>query len=299
MPLCSFRRTSVASIDAWLSTAARAWTWGRLHAVENNAVVSEDAISLRAFARAGHLARPVVTLLLDGVARISFGDEHHWLAPGDALVMPEKSPLAMRQEGAPYRSLVFEWEAGRFGVAPARIRRLRVRDEALAPLRAFSTELREPDASLAPLEGYFEALASAGLAFGRERRELDEAVPARQQQLCASLDALLSKLDEETLKSQLDEQMGLSARQFQRLVVEFHARYGFNATNWVDARNRRRLLLGVAFMTVPGATARAVAPALGFTSPAAFSKALANAGLPRPSEVAAVVASMRSGDVRK
>lgn len=83
------------------------------------------------------------------------------------------------------------------------------------------------------------------------------------------------------------------------MVSEFHPRYGFNADGWIDARNRRRLLLGAGFMTAPGATATRVAPAVGFTSAAAFSRALCNAGLPRPGAIASTVAALREDDVRK
>lgn len=295
--LWSYRRTEVASLGAWLSTAARVWTRGRLHAVDNAAVVSEDALSVRAFARAGHLRRPVATVLLDGAARISLGPDHHWLAPGSVLVAPEKSELLMRQEGARYRSLVLEWEPAWLGPSPDRALPSRVPDGHLPSLRALADALHA-GVTHAPLDPLLDALRAAGLAIAPDP-DLDEPAPAQHQRLGATLDALLSDLSRETLKSALDERMGLSARQFQRLVAEFHQRYGFNATSWVDARNRRRLLLGAAFLTAPGATATAVAPAMGFTSAAAFSKALVNAGLPRPGEVAAVVSALREGDVRK
>ncbi len=296
MPLWSYRRTEVASLGAWLSTAARVWTRGRLHAVDNAAVVSEDALSVRAFARAGHLRRPVVTVLLDGAARISLGGDHHWLDPGSMLVAPEKSELLMRQEGARYRSLVLEWEPAWLGPSPDRAHPARVPDGHLDALRSLADELHAGRA--APLDALFDTLRVAGLDVAPDV-DLYEPVPEQHQRLGATLDALLSDLSRVTLKSALDERMGLSARQFQRIVTEFHQRYGFNATSWVDARNRRRLLLGAAFLTAPGATATVVAPAMGFTSAAAFSKALVNAGLPRPGDVAAMVSALREGDVRK
>jgi AraC-like DNA-binding protein len=295
LSLWSYRRTEIAALGAWLSTAARVWSRGRLHAVDNAAVVSEDALSVRAFARAGHLRRPVATVLLDGAARVSFGRDHHWLDPGAVLVAPEKSDLLMRQEGARYRSLVLEWEPAWLGPSPDRVRDARVPDGHLPALRALADALH---AGAAPLGALFDALGDAGLAFA-PGADLDEPAPPQHQRLCATLDALLSDLSRETLKSALDERMGLSARQFQRLVTEFHRRYGFNATSWLDARNRRRLLVGAAFLTAPGATAAAVAPAMGFTSAAAFSKALVNAGLPRPRDVASVVSALRPGDVRE
>ena len=88
--------------------------------------------------------------------------------------------------------------------------------------------------------------------------------------------------------------MGLSVRHFQRVVVEFHQRFGFNAEG-LDRRAQppALLLLGAGFMTAPGAGAEAVGRAMGFASASAFSKALVNAGLPAPGAVAAAVAALR------
>ncbi|MGZ3477709.1 MAG: hypothetical protein ACXWUG_30850, partial [Polyangiales bacterium] len=58
-------------------------------------------------------------------------------------------------------------------------------------------------------------------------------------------------------------------------------------------RGRRRLMMGATLMTAPGATVEEVARAVGYASPTAFARALTQAGLPPPGEVARCVASLR------
>ncbi len=121
----------------------------------------------------------------------------------------------------------------------------------------------------------------------RGRIELREDVPPRARELTDALDGLLSNLGEQPMIRDLCARLEVSERQLNRLVREYNAAYGFNATGWIDTRNRRRLLLGATFMTVAGATAAYVARVVGYRSPTAFSRALRRAGLPAPSEIAA------------
>lgn len=83
--------------------------------------------------------------------------------------------------------------------------------------------------------------------------------------------------------------LGLSTRQLNRLIADYNERYGFNAGGWIDTRNRRRLMFGATFMTVPGATAKDVAQLVGYQSASAFTRALKSAGLPPPSTIAGEV----------
>lgn len=293
MPIWSIRTTSIDALGARFSTAAMVSAEARLHAVDNAAVTSEDALSLRAFARRGHLARPVVTAVLEGRARVTLDGAHHWLSPGDALAMPQKAPVVMRQEGARYASLVCECDVARYASAPERARPLRLTASELAAAAAVFEALRAKRHDDAALDAWNVTLAAHGLAMRRLADAFAGDVDPQLQRLCDVLDRLLSDLESERLKGAVESQMGLSVRHFQRVVVEFHQRYGFNAEGWIDARNRRRLLLGAGFMTVPGASAEVVGRAMGFASASAFSKALVNAGLPRPGAIAAEVAAMR------
>ena len=296
MPIWSTRTTAIESLGARFSTAALVSAEARLHAVDNAAVTSEDALSLRAFARRGHLARPVVTVVLDGRARVSLDGAHHWLAPGDALAMPQKAAVVMRQEGARYASLVCECDAARHAAPPDRARPLRLAARDLDAAHAAFDAVRERRRDDGALDAWGEVLGAQGLPVGRLAGAFDDADDPQLQRLSDALDRLLSDLASERLKGSVESQMGLSVRHFQRVVVEFHQRFGFNAEGWIDARNRRRLLLGAGFMTAPGAGAEAVGRAMGFASASAFSKALVNAGLPRPGAVAAAVAALREGD---
>ncbi len=295
MPIWSHRSTELVALGAHFSTAAVVCDAARVHAVDNARVTSEDALALRAFARLGHLARPVITAVLHGRARITLDGAHHWLGPGDALVMPQKAPVIMRQEGDRYASLVCECDAALHATVPDAVRRWRLDDRALtAATELFSVVRARREQNLgAALAAWGAATAAAGHAMPTLDGAFGGAVDPQLQRLSAVLDRLLSDLGAEGLKGAVETQMGLSVRHFQRVVVEFHQRFGFNADGWIDARNRRRLLLGAGFMTVDRASSTTVARAMGFASAPAFSRALVNAGLPRPGAIAATVAALR------
>ena len=86
---------------------------------------------------------------------------------------------------------------------------------------------------------------------------------------------------------ELSDRLGVSTRQLNRIVKDYNETYGFNATGWIDTRNRRRLLIGATLMTAPKATASYVARVVGYRSATAFARARGLAGLPPPSEIAA------------
>lgn len=66
----------------------------RIHAVDNRAVVSEDALMLRAFERRGFVGRPCATVLLEGTARLSAHDRTEWLDGPRAMLMTAESASA-------------------------------------------------------------------------------------------------------------------------------------------------------------------------------------------------------------
>jgi len=292
--LRSRRRAELPGAEVFLSTTALLHPRFRVHLVHNAGVTSEDALSLRAFERKGATGRPTWTLLLEGAARISAFGEHRWLGPGSMLGVARKGAICMRQQGSAYRSVVLEWDPGSLcGELPASLVAARVGGEALGELRAAALALDEgadPGPGLSALLGL---LQRAGAPFEPgSLGALPHSPPEGVVRLSQALDEVLSSAGMRPTSVDLEERMGLSARQLNRLIDRYNRLYGFNAEGWRDTVNRRRVMLGAALMTSPGASVGRVSSAMGFSSPEVFARALADAGLPPPSEIAAEIARL-------
>lgn len=283
---------------ALLATHAIVHSAYRVHAVFRDNVISEDALLVRGFDRRGAVGRPVATVLLEGRARLRVPGEERALEPGQLCVAASKAQILMRQEGPRYRSLVWEWEPDAWGARPAEPLSVRPLPAATcAELTAFTEVLRDAgdDASLAvpALASAWASLRAQGVPLAEaDQGRLVEPIGEPTRRLARALDALQSNLRGVPMMTDLEAVLGLSLRQINRLVQEFNERYGFNASGWRDTRNRWRLMMGATLMTAPGATAEAVARAVGFASSATFSRALANIGLPPPGEIAAAVRAL-------
>lgn len=291
--LLSHREIVAARIGAGLATSAILHRAYRVHAVENRAIVSEDALMLRAFERRGHVGRPCVTVLLEGTARISAHEQTLWIDGPSAVLMDYKSAIVMRQQGARYRSLVFEWDAPALGGRPAPFARPES-DAVFAAAESLwialrSTRESRSDASVeACLHTALCALHEAGAPVSvRDLHALDESVDAHTEQLSRALDLVLSAMDDQPMVVDLAEHLELSPRQLQRVVTAFHTHYGFNSGTWQDTRSRRRVMMGASLMTVANASTEYVSRVVGYRSPQSFARALQMAGLPAPAQIRA------------
>ena len=287
----------MAEIDAEVATKALVHTAYRVHVVHNRNVVCDDEIFLPAIARVGRVSRPVLTIVLAGRARVRADGFERWLAAGDVTLLPTKAAVAMRQEGAEFRSVAIEWDEGPLGdaVRPTPdATRLSVRDDARVQAIAGALEACDDEHQAAALLAKLLAiLRSVGVGLERaEAASLVEEPDDQTQQLSSALDAVLSRLDAGPALTDLDA-LGLSSRQINRIVSRFNERYGFNSAGWRDTRNRRRLLVGATMMTAAGARTELVARAMGYASPTSFCHAFDLAGLPSPGTVAEAVAKLR------
>jgi AraC-like DNA-binding protein len=287
----SARRIEAMRLGAALSNHALVHSRLRLHAVKNARVVSEDDLLLRAFQRAGAVGRPVVTLLLAGRGRVRAHGEEAWLEAGEAVGMDHKGAVSMRQEGEVYAALAFEWDVDFLGPRPQAFQRARLagaaKDEATSVWEALVRGESRPEALV---ERHLHLLSTLGFPVrSAGAGELAEPVPEATQKLARGLDFALSNLEGQPMTADLEKVLGLGARQVNRLVQAFNARYGFNAAGWRDTRNRRRLMMGATLMTAKGATVGYVARVVGYRSPTAFARALADAGMPPPASISSIV----------
>lgn len=292
----SSRAASVPDLGAVQVTRALVHTSFRAHVVQNRSIVADDALFLRGFPRLGCLGRSVVTVVLRGRARLHTGEQAVWLEPGHVAELSHKHRVSMRTEAQPcYESFVLEWDAGALGGAVRRFGHgaLAMRD--LERLRACAAELAaapDPSSATKALAGALEVLAGQGIDLRLDRDLLAEKTPRRLRVTARALDRCLSELDAQPMLVDLAAELGVGERQVHRLVSELNERYGFNASNWRDTLVRRRVMVGANMMTAPGANTERVAKAVGYASPAAFCRALAQSRLPAPGAIAGVVAAL-------
>ena len=69
----------------------------------------------------------------------------------------------------------------------------------------------------------------------------------------------LAHLSSRATTVHLGDSAQLSPRQLQRLVEEFNSRYGINAGNWRDTRNRWRVQIAAVMLSLPQLTVADVA----------------------------------------
>lgn len=285
--LCSQRRVGVERIGAYLSTIALLHPHYRVHFVENAHVISEDALSLRAFHRVGATGRPTCTILLEGAARISAFGSHYFLEPGSVLLVSKKQSICMRQEGPRYRAIALEWTLGQFGPTPSKdTEEFRLQTHDLNKLEELWGSPFSGEYLLRKIEQMLKILNESGLPFENTApSELSHQVAPRMRELNQALDEVLSQNGSRPTTVDLEERMGLSSRQLNRLVEQYNRTYGFNSEGWRDTVKRRRIMLGACLMTAPGVKVIEVAKTVGFSTAEAFAQALAEAGLPAPSKI--------------
>lgn len=92
-------------------------------------------------------------------------------------------------------------------------------------------------------------------------------------------------LSTEATATSLADAVGRSPRQLQRVVQDFNRRYGLNAGNWRDTRNRWRLQTAVLLLSLPSLSIAEIAAEVGYRSPNALARAFAKVGFPAPAEL--------------
>jgi AraC-like DNA-binding protein len=257
-------------------------------------MISEDLLHLQAFPRLGQLQRPVATVILEGRALLRLNKKRIWVEAGQAFTLASKTDFSMRQEPAinrgAYRSLMIEWDAA-LGSA---------RNEVAGPGSLQSAEqvwtlLRS---KISAQKDCLSQSVLAARGFGlcvpllAPAREILQG--AQHQRLCSAIDLALSNLALDPKQINLEVSTGLSSRQLRRSIEVLHETYGYNAAGWIDARNRRRLMVASTLMTQEGIRVSDVAAQVGYKSPQVMARAFVLAGYPPPSGVRALVRAMQS-----
>ncbi len=132
------------------------------------------------------------------------------------------------------------------------------------------------------LASAFELFRSLGAPLELDVDALDGEPSERDRKLAGAMEHQMAHLASRATTIELGDVMKLSERQVHRIVEDFNLRYGFNAGNWRDTRNRWRVQLAVSLLSLRETTVAAVAKEVGYASPNALARAFAKAGLPPP-----------------
>jgi hypothetical protein len=279
--LSSHRCTGVTRLGAFLETHALIHRRFRIDITRNQNVVADERPWLRSFRRKGYTSRPVLVLVLEGRSWIEYDGRPLLVDPGSTVFLPCKLGMVVRSEGARFLGLAVEWDPGTLGgVGPASATVGRLPATDLHVLRAVVDALTAGPRDSAEAREIFSSMVGALQRGGAPLRvpgsEMlsDAQGPRVWQGVRTALDRSLSDLCARPMIVDLQDALGASPRHLQRLIASFHAQYGFDAGGWRDALRRRRMLVGTALMTAPGASTDVVSRALGYGSTTAFCHAL-------------------------
>lgn len=243
-------------------------------------IVVDERILTRAFTWIAPPSRLQALAVVEGRVAIEAGEGTLDLSAGDVLLLTPAMASRARFERTQFVDL--EWDSD--AAADLRAPRIvgRVSPETLLGLGAALADTARPHRAVfadafavfrkvgAPLEG----LSAGALAGGPSERD---------ERIARAIEAQLSNLATGASSAHFSELADLSPRQLQRVVEELAARYGLNAGNWRDMRNRWRIQIAAVLLSVPELTLSAIADDVGYASAAALTRAFANAGLPPPS----------------
>lgn len=203
------------------------------------------------------------------------------LGPGQVWLMPRRTTSHARFENTSF--LEVDWPSHE----PVPVMPL----PESGALLALADEL----ASLSPdgaaqrdyLERLLAALRASSVPIPAELSLGAETLSERDQRLGRALALQLENLKHEGTSTDLAEDAGLSPRQLQRTVADFNARYGINAANWRDTRNRWRVQCAAVLLSEPRLSIADIADEVGFSDATALARAFSQAQFPSPREMRA------------
>lgn len=253
-------------------------------------VVDERLLS-RAYPDVEYPDRRQVIILLDGAMRLGAarGLPALELRPGDALALAPRELARARLENATFLDL--EWTAAG-GEADAASRLLGRVDRRRAT-RVGARLAAGPGDDRVLFSEAFSLFASVGATLGSlDAHTLSGSPSARDLRLARAISAQLADLRTGATTIGMSEIATLSPRQLQRAIAEYCRRYSINSASWRDYRNRLRVQIAMALLSLPSLAVRTVANEVGYRSAAALARALAALGLPPPQEVRAEIARL-------
>lgn len=257
-------------------------------------VIDERALT-RAFAWLPRSPTLQAIVLLEGAARLwpHDGSAAVALRPGDAVLLTPSDASMGRFEDASYLDL--EWlpvEAPPSGGLIGRLSKVelsratdlgaRLVAPSVPPARSVPAAAGEaPDRAL--FAEAFALFSAIGAPLGPlDAAKLTSGPSDQDLAIARAIAAQIADLRSAASALSFGEHAQLSPRQLQRILTSYFERYRMNATNWRDMRNRYRIHIAIALLSVPELSIAAIADEVGYASPAALARAFADLDLPPP-----------------
>jgi AraC-like DNA-binding protein len=244
-------------------------------------IVVDERLLTRSFQLVNPPSRLVCVVLLDGVLDFYGSDGHVHLAAGDTALLAVRGTERARWQGTTYLDL--EWDDPEHAAHQKPIKLARVDLDQAAQLKAaLDDRAADQRATLARGFALFRAL---GAPVPRTLDGLSGEPSPSDRKLALAMEEQMAHLGSRATAAHIGDSVGLSPRQLQRVVHDFHARYAMNAGNWRDTRNRWRIQIAAVLLSLRDLTVADIAAEVGYASPNALARAFAQAGLPVPAEV--------------
>lgn len=230
-----------------------------------------------------------ILALTDGLGVRSQGRER-LLRAGECLLDLRKNCWGVREKGYAI-SLVVEWEPGTFGRRiEDSFESLRISQRGMEVLRTSAQTIARSQSSLLEVRravlAIFTILRAHGVPLHAPSADaFVEKVSEQELVLGHLIDRALSHRGDRVGMVDLEDLSGWPERSLRRYLRQHLRKYHFNAIAWRELHRRWRLSTGLALMGARGATTEAVAQVLGYSSPTAFCRAFASAGLPSPGSI--------------
>lgn len=253
-------------------------------------LVVDERVLVRSFPWTAHGSSVQALVLLDGALVLAPRDDAppQRLGPGASVFLAPTEIAHLRYEDA--HCLDLEWEPA----APMEpcVRTLAPVDLDRATRLAAGLVSGESEERAVFAEA-FGLFRRAGAPLGALSADRLLGEPSQQdRRIAEAITAQLADLRVAANAPSLGEVAGLSPRQLQRVLSDFCKRYRMNAASWRDMRNRYRVQLAMFLLSIPSLPVAVVAGEVGYASPTALARALANAGMPSPRVLRAELARM-------
>ncbi len=259
-------------------------------------VVRDWAMWPQHLQRGGLSNRSNLFVQLSGEIQVRSKGQERTLGLGECMVEHRSRSWGFRVERAS-ATLIVEWAPGELGrEVRDPFSALTLPASTLEACRRAAMELTHPGVTREEAARAIRTIFSSLRVQGAPLHDVDparlvEPVDPTLAAISRALDRSLSLGEERPMLVDLEESLGISARHLRRRAGDYLATYQSNALGWRELTHRWRLSTGLALMSARNATTESVAGILGYSSPTAFCRAFAAAGLPSPGAIRSLISA--------
>ena len=240
-------------------------------------VIVDERVLTKSFELVTRPQRLLATIVLEGQLLVDVEGAPLRAGPGEGVLHATELLAATRYDRT--TTLELDWVAST--TSAPRMLAAFDRDRAEALADDLFREL--PQRPL--FERAFALFREAGAPIESSIDALEGSPTDRDRRIATAMSEQLKHLSSRATTLHLGDTAKLSPRQLQRIVQDFNARYGVNARNWRDVRNRWRVQIAVVLLSVEGLPVETIAKEVGYGTAGALARAMATVGFPPPQEL--------------